>query len=101
VALGNGAFAVLGSHTYAEEGSCTLAVQVLDQGGASLAQSLGIQVADAPLVKLNLQNPHARAGMDTSTFTVTTFHDNNRAAPTTDFTATASINAKIRITVGP
>jgi hypothetical protein len=34
VALGNGLFALLGSHPYAEEGSYTLSVQVADVDGA-------------------------------------------------------------------
>jgi hypothetical protein len=88
--LGNGLFAVLGSHPYAEEGSYTLSVQVADADGASIANSLGLQVADARLTRLALQNPHARAGIDTGTFTVATFHDANLLAPATDFTATVS-----------
>jgi hypothetical protein len=87
VSLGNGKFALLASHTYAEEGSYTLSVQVRDDGGASVSAGLGIKVADAALGSLILNNPHATAGQDTGTFTVATFHDNNVAAPTADFTA--------------
>jgi hypothetical protein len=87
VALGGGRFAVLASHTYTESGSYTLSVQALDDGGASLAASLTLSVADAALASLSVQNPHATAGHGTGTFTVATFHDNNLAAPTTDFTA--------------
>jgi ELWxxDGT repeat protein len=87
VALGGGQFALRAGHTYAEEGSFTLSVQVLDDGGATLSSSLTLTVADARLTSLSVQNPHATAGRDTGTFTVATFHDNNLFAPTTDFTA--------------
>jgi hypothetical protein len=87
VSLGGGKFALLSSHTYAESGSYGLSVQVLDDGGASVAGSLTISVADARLGSLSVKNPNATAGHDTGTFTVATFHDNNLAAPTSDFTA--------------
>jgi hypothetical protein len=87
VALGNGNFAVLGSHTYAEEGAYTLSVQVSDVGGASIGGSRGIGVADAPLANLTLFNPGATEGLGTGTLTVATFSDRNAAAPVSDFTA--------------
>jgi PKD repeat protein len=87
VALGGGKFALLASHTYAEEGNYTVAVKVRDDGGATIAGGLSIGVADARLTNLGVQNPHATAGTDTGTFTVATFHDNNLFAPATDFTA--------------
>jgi hypothetical protein len=87
VSLVGGKFAVLAGHTYAEEGSVTLSVQVLDVGGASVSGGRTISVADARLTNLRVQNPHATHGVDTGTFTVATFHDNNLQAPTTDFTA--------------
>jgi hypothetical protein len=87
VSLGGGKFAVLSSHTYAEEGTYTVAVRVSDVAGASVSGSLGLAVADAPLTSLALKNPNARAGQDTGTYTVATFHDRNVFAPATDFTA--------------
>jgi hypothetical protein len=87
VAVGNGWFYLLASHTYAEEGSYTLSVQVLDDGGSSASASRVVGVADAVLNNLGVHNPHATAGKDTGTFTVATFHDNNLLAPTSDFTA--------------
>jgi hypothetical protein len=86
-ALGGGQFGVYASHTYAEERTYTLSVQVLDKGGASISTSATLAVADAPLSSLSLTNPNATAGTDTGTFTVATFHDANGAAPVTDFTA--------------
>src|SRR5262249_46806697 len=82
-----GLFAVLANHTYAEEGSYTLAVQLADVDGASLSGALSIHVADTPLVLGKLQNPHAKAGQDTGTFAVATFSDANSAALAADFTA--------------
>jgi hypothetical protein len=87
VALGGGKFAVLATHTYAESGSYALSLKVLDDGGATIAGSLTISVADAALGNLSVQNPHATAGHSTGTFTVATFHDNNLLEPTSDFTA--------------
>ncbi len=88
VATGGGNFALLAPHVYAEEGSYTLAVQVLDMGGSSVSGSRTITVADAALTGLALQNPHATEGLATGTLTVATFTDQNAAAPATDFTAT-------------
>jgi PKD repeat protein len=87
VAVGGGKFALLASHTYAQEGTYTLSLQVLDDGGASVSASRTISVADARLGSLGVQNPHATHGVSTGTFTVATFHDNNLLAPASDFTA--------------
>jgi PKD repeat protein len=86
-ALGGSQYAVFASHTYPEEGTYTLSVQVLDRGGTSISTSATLAVADAPLSNLSLTDPGAHAGQDTGNFTVATFHDGNGAAPTTDFTA--------------
>jgi uncharacterized repeat protein (TIGR01451 family) len=90
VALGRGNFAVMASHTYAEEGTDTLSVQVLDAGGSSASTSATVAVADAPLSSLGLSHPLPTEGVGLATFTVATFHDNNRGAPVTEFTATVS-----------
>jgi hypothetical protein len=84
--LGGGQYGVFASHTYAEEGTYTLSVQILDKGGSSISTSATLAVADAPLSSLILTNPNATAGQDTGTFTVATFHDANAGAPVTDFT---------------
>jgi hypothetical protein len=83
-----GLFAVLASHPYAEEGTKTLSVAVLDVGGASTSGSTTIHVADAALNNLVINNPKATAGANTGIFTVATFHDVNAGAPVSDFTAT-------------
>jgi hypothetical protein len=90
VRTGTGTFAVLASHTYAEEANATLAVQIRDDGGASVSLSRAIAVADAPLTGLGLQNPHAIEGLSTGTVIVATFTDTNASAPASDFTATIS-----------
>jgi ELWxxDGT repeat protein len=87
VALGGGAFAVLAAHTYTEERTATLAVQVRDVGGASLSGSHTVAVADAPLGSLTIANPGATEGLGTGAVTVATFSDANTAAPVNDFTA--------------
>jgi hypothetical protein len=87
VALSNGNFALMANHTYAEEGSFTLSVQVRDDGGSSASAARGLRVADTALASLALVNPHATEGKGTGTFTVATFVDKNAAAPATDFTA--------------
>src|SRR5262249_29134485 len=88
VALGQGTFAVLGGHTYAEEGPVTLSVHVLDAGGASLRASQRFRVADAPLSGLALADPGAAEVKSTGTYPVATFTAANAAAPAADFTAT-------------
>jgi hypothetical protein len=45
VSEGNGLFAVLASYTYANAGTYTLSVQVLDDGGASASASHTLTVA--------------------------------------------------------
>jgi ELWxxDGT repeat protein len=86
--LGGGAFALVASHCYAEEGTQTLSVQILDHGGASLSGTGTIAVADARLGGLSIHNPHAASGIGTGTFTVATFTDAYTAASAKDFTAT-------------
>jgi hypothetical protein len=85
-----GVFAVLASHTYADEGTDTLSVSVLDIGGASVAGSVTVAVADATLSSLTIHNPSATEGITVSSFTVASFTDANTGAPASDFTATVS-----------
>ena len=49
IGAANGSFAVRGTHTYTEEGKYTVAVQIADADGASLATTATARVADAPL----------------------------------------------------
>jgi hypothetical protein len=90
VSLGGGAFEVVSGHTYAEEGTNTLAVQVLDVGGASISGSITIAVADASLGNLTVSDPLATEGVGFTGFIVATFSDANTSAPVTDFTATVT-----------
>jgi hypothetical protein len=90
VALGGGNFAVLASHTYAEEGNYALSVQVLDAGGSSVDGSTTIRVADAPMGNLSVHTPKATEGANTGTLTVASFTDANAATPAADFTATVT-----------
>jgi hypothetical protein len=87
VSLGGGSFALVSSHTYADEGTRTLSVQIRDVGGATVGGSLILRIADAALANLSIHSPGAAAGVSTGTFTVAAFHDANTAAPLTDFTA--------------
>jgi hypothetical protein len=87
VALGGGSFAVLASHTFAQEGSLTLGVEVLDAGHAEVSGRLRTTVADAPLSSLSIQPPAATEGIGTGTYTVATFTDANAGAARTDFRA--------------
>src|SRR5262249_5533848 len=65
VALGGGQFAVRASHTYAEGGTFSLSVAVLDVGGASLSGSQKVSVADAPLSGLTITAIRATEGKHT------------------------------------
>jgi len=55
IADGNGAFAVNGSHTYAEEGVYAPVVIVQDLGGSELDVEGSAQVVDAPLIAQSFQ----------------------------------------------
>jgi hypothetical protein len=86
-----GDFAVLGSHTYADEAAgIGLSVQVRDVGGARLIGSVSLKVSDAPLGGLTITPPAATEGIGTGPFTVATFTDANLLATATDFTATVT-----------
>jgi RHS repeat-associated protein len=82
-----GSFSVLANHTYAETGSFTLAVQVHDDGGSTLADSGSVTVAEAPLTGVSVNPLSATEGQAVDTATVATFTDSNSAAPASDFTA--------------
>jgi hypothetical protein len=88
VSLGGGVFAVRAGHTYAEEGTFTLSVQVLDEGGSSIAASRTIAVADAALSGLTITGLQPTESKGTGSVRVVTFHDSNPSAPASDFTAT-------------
>ena len=83
---GSGGFVILGSHTYAEEGSYPLQVFVQSTSGATATANSTAQVADAPLsatgTTINLSQGTTFTGV------VATFTDANPNAPLSDFTAT-------------
>ena len=81
-----GNFLVSGSHTYAEEGTNTVTVQIKDVGGAAITETSSAVVGDAAL---NAQGTSV-SGMEGSTFSgeVATFSDANASAPVADFSVT-------------
>jgi hypothetical protein len=82
-----GQFAVLANHSYTEENSYTVSVQVQDTGGTSISGTATVAVGDAALGSPSINNPGASEGVGLSGFTVATFTDGNAGAPNTDFTA--------------
>jgi hypothetical protein len=90
MANATGGFAIVGDHTYAEEGSYTLAVQIADLGGFSTSTSSTFKVADAPLAITALNPPNPVATVNTGPLTVATFTDANANPDINDFTATVS-----------
>src|SRR5206468_12733947 len=90
ISLGaGGTFAVSGNHTYADEGSYTVSVQIADAGGASISTTGSATVGDAAL---NAQGAsiNATEGAAFSGAVVATFNDANLSAAAGDFTATIS-----------
>lgn len=87
VSLSNGSYSVIGSHTYAEEGSFTLTVQVSASGGQSATAQGAAIVADAPLTITRLvvgASEKRLAGL------VATFTDADAAGTVSDYSATIS-----------
>ena len=80
-----GHFAVSGSHTYAEEGTFTAVTTITDTNNHTVKLSTTINVGDAPLT---LVNPIGLTSNANTALVLLTFTDGNKAAPTTDFTAT-------------
>ena len=93
-----GVFDVLGTNTYADEGTYPVTVSIHDApplGVASDAVAASVAtVADAPLTATGIPTPPVLqegqivAGVPTFSGTVATFTDANPAAPLSDFTAT-------------
>jgi hypothetical protein len=87
---GDGTFSVQGSHTYAEEGTFTFSVTIMDSLNAAVAQTTSINVPDAALTITQLAPPTATAGVPTGLITVATFTDANPNPDINDFSATIS-----------
>src|SRR5207247_2527904 len=88
VSFAGGVYSVTGSHTYADEGSFTVTVDIADIGGASTSASLSATVADAALTATAGADISATEGASTGTVTVATFSDANPGDHTSDFTVT-------------
>ena len=87
VADAGGGFDVIGTNTYAEEGSATVVVVITDAKGPRLTVQGTAAVADSPL-SLTLQAPAPVEGIALSGVTLATFTDADPAATAADFTAT-------------
>ena len=87
VAAVSGGFHVSGSHTYAEDGTHTIAVNVVDAGG-SIAASTGTATITEPSIAVS---PVSFVGHELSPLgnvAVATFQHGNGAEPASGFTAT-------------
>lgn len=86
VANGSGGFSVNASHAYAEEGTWTATVSIVDVGGATATASPTIAVADAPLTVRSI----GLAGVAGNKISgpVATFTDADPAGALADYTAT-------------
>jgi CSLREA domain-containing protein len=91
VSYSNGTYFVQGSHSYGEEGSYAVTVDVTDAGGSSLT-GIGqttVAVGDAALSDNSAKaTANATEGASTGTLTVASFTDANLGNNTGDFTAT-------------
>src|SRR5205807_401566 len=85
---GTGSYTVTGSHTYAEEGSFAVAVNIVDVGGATAGVGLTATVSDAALTPASGADPCSTLFPSTGTVTVATFTDANPGDHSADFTAT-------------
>src|SRR5262249_10653120 len=86
VANPGGGFLVMGTHTYAEEGSSTVKVTVLDDGGSSASVSSTMNISDASLSATS-STFTATEGMAFSG-PVASFTDTNSGGTVSDFSAT-------------
>jgi len=87
-----GTYSVSGSHTYADEGSDPITVDVADVGGSTLTEigQTTVTVVDAPLTGASTATATGAAeGTTVATLAGATFTDANTAAPLSDFTVSA------------
>jgi hypothetical protein len=87
-ATGPGTFQVLGSNTYAEEGSYAVSVAITDGGGSGASTSGTASVADAPLSASAV--PVTATEEEVFTGAVASFIDGNPTSTAGDFTAIIS-----------
>jgi hypothetical protein len=88
VPLGNGQYAVRGSHTYADEGNYTVGVQITDAGKATASATSQATVADAALTTTAGSISSVEGGSFSGV--VASFTDANPGAGLGDFSATIS-----------
>ena len=88
VSQGGGIFGVMGSNTYAEEGTYSITVTINDVGGSAANVKITASVEDAFLTA-TASNPQAIQGK-TFSGVVAQFNDGNTLSPASDFSATIS-----------
>ena len=89
VSYSAGVYTVAGSHTYAEEGSYSISISVLDDGGSTATITGTATVADAALTGSSVTTAGGTEGATNSSVLVgATFTDANPGNHTADFTAT-------------
>ena len=89
VSYSTGTYTVAGSHTYAEEGSYSISISVLDDGGSTTTITGTATVADAALTGSSVTTAGGTEGATNSSVLVgATFTDANPGNHTADFTAT-------------
>ncbi len=81
-------FTVTGSHTYTDEGSDPIHVDVLDDGGSRIAGNTTATIVDAPLTAAQGIAVKAVEGQAFSNVPVAMFTDTNRLGSVADFSAT-------------
>lgn len=79
-ANGNGGYDISGNYTYAEEGSYTITVTILDEGGSSTVVTSAATVADAPLSAIGL-SISGTAGVPLTDALLAVFVDGGGAKP--------------------
>ncbi len=82
------AFVVTGSHTYTDEGSYTIQVEVVDDGGSTIAGTTTATIADAPLTAAAGIAVSGVEGQALNNVPVATFTDTNPDGSVKDFSAT-------------
>jgi hypothetical protein len=85
---GNGNFAVQANHTYNEEGSDTLSVEIDDIGGSTISGNTMVTVSDPAVMASGSKTVTATEGQDSGSQTVATFTDPGGPEALGDYSAT-------------
>jgi hypothetical protein len=86
-ALGSGRYSVTAGNTYADEGTYTITVSVVDKGSSTASGTATATITDAALTATGV-TLSAVEGQTLSNAVVATFNDGDASAPASDFTAT-------------